>query len=99
MIPRPTLEKMEHESDGDRTATSYGTTLEATTRGELKVPDPPNAGKALSGEPFECPYCYSLIIVKNVIAWRCVIYLLLSITWIHGRCNFHNVDSNMRLIC
>ncbi|KAI5781715.1 hypothetical protein DFH27DRAFT_656576 [Peziza echinospora] len=57
LMQRPTVEDMEHDSDGGRTPTLSGTIVEATRGEESKAPDPPNARKTLFGEPFECPHC------------------------------------------
>jgi len=69
MPPSP-LDNIEIESDGGQTATSFGTMMETATVKELQVPDPPNLNNALSGNVFECPYCYYLVAVKNTKAWR-----------------------------
>ncbi|KAF8418442.1 hypothetical protein EV426DRAFT_707592 [Tirmania nivea] len=67
---QPTLDIIETESDGGQTATSYGTIMETGKVKLLKVPDPPNADHVFDGNAFQCPYCYSLIIVQNSRAWQ-----------------------------
>ncbi|KAF8418438.1 hypothetical protein EV426DRAFT_707586 [Tirmania nivea] len=67
---QPTLDIIETESDGGQTAISYGTTMETGKVNLLKVPDPPNADHVFHGNAFQCPYCYSLIIVRNSRAWQ-----------------------------
>jgi len=61
---------IEAESDGGQTATTFGTIMDAGEVKLLKVPDPPDADCVFAGNPFQCPYCYTLIIVKNPKAWR-----------------------------
>lgn len=68
----PALDTIEAESDEGQTATSFGTIME-TSDSEvklLKVPDPPDADHVFAGNAFQCPYCFSLIIVKNSKAWQ-----------------------------
>ena len=71
-IHRDAQPAIESESDGDETATSFGTMMETGGAKLLKVPDPPDADRAFAGDAFQCPYCYSLIIVKNSRAWQYV---------------------------
>ena len=70
------LDTIEVESDGGQTTTSFGTIMEAATGNSkvklLKVPDPPDADRVFAGSAFQCPYCYTLIIVKNSKAWEYV---------------------------
>ena len=75
---QPALDTIEAESDGGQTATSFGTIMEAGNVKLLKVPDPPDADRVFSGNAFQCPYCYFLIIVKNSRAWQYV-----SMSWMH----------------
>ena len=69
-----TLDTIEAESDGGKTATSYGTIMETENSKVklLRVPDPPDADHVFAGNAFQCPYCYSLIIVSNSKAWQYV---------------------------
>lgn len=68
------------ESDGGQTATSFGTIMDAGTVTLLRVPAPPNADYVFAGNPFQCPYCYTLIQVNSSKAWRYVSEVLVP-TW------------------
>ena len=35
---------------------------------ELQIPSPPKS--ALDGEPFECPYCFEMMKISGLLAWR-----------------------------
>jgi len=65
------------ESDGGQTATSFGTIMEEAAGNSkvklLKVPDPPDADRVFAGNAFQCPYCCTMIIVKNSKAWQYVL--------------------------
>ena len=71
-VVRSVLDTIEVESEGGKTATSFGTIIEGGNVKLLKVPDPPDADRLFAGNAFQCPYCYSLIIVKNSKAWQYV---------------------------
>jgi len=49
--------------DGSPTSTQQ-TTIHA------HVPPPPNFNAAYSGQPFECPYCFTLITLDNMRSWK-----------------------------
>ncbi|KAF8457010.1 hypothetical protein BGX38DRAFT_1139725 [Terfezia claveryi] len=69
----PALDTIETESEGGQTAaTSLGTITETENSKVklLKVPDPPDSDRVFAGDAFQCPYCYSLIIVRTSRAWR-----------------------------
>lgn len=44
-------------SDAGQSQTSYATSSGDDTRCKLRVPPPPNS----AGEPFECPYCFTIV--------------------------------------
>jgi hypothetical protein len=57
----------------DRTETSYAPT-ESTAGGahedfRIHVPKIPDQEKADNGEPFQCPYCFTIIVVTGRISW------------------------------
>ncbi|KAF8536480.1 hypothetical protein BDD12DRAFT_912112 [Trichophaea hybrida] len=55
-------------SDADYSQTSYGPS-EAGDPEVLRVPPPPNQESAYNYEPFQCPYCYSMITVVGETSW------------------------------
>lgn len=57
--------EFELESDSGRSKTSYATSAEGG--GKVRVPPPPK--ESLDGSPFECPYCYTIVIAKNSHSW------------------------------
>lgn len=59
-------------SDEDRSLTSYATSLgDDTDSHKLNVPPLPE--EAARGMPFQCPYCWSIQMLKNENSWRLVI--------------------------
>ncbi|KAL8950998.1 MAG: hypothetical protein Q9222_002996 [Ikaeria aurantiellina] len=57
-------------SEAGSSVTSYTATL--LHGGCLTVPNAPDASQG--GKPFECPYCYFLITVKNTPAWHAHVF-------------------------
>ncbi|KAG9233447.1 hypothetical protein BJ875DRAFT_378597, partial [Amylocarpus encephaloides] len=54
------------ESDGGQTSTSHATSASFGVR--LSIPPLPR--NSLDGRPFECPYCYTIISVRNSKSWK-----------------------------
>ena len=65
------LDTVEEESDGDRSETSYATSVgDDSSSHKLRVPPPPEeSGK---GKHFECPYCRTIQTIKSLHSWRWV---------------------------
>lgn len=56
----------EVESDSGQTSTSYATTLSGG--GKLSIPPMPK--EAVDSRAFECPYCFTIVSIKNAHAWK-----------------------------
>lgn len=54
------------QSDGGFTATSFATSI--TDTATLRIPPLPS--NASFGEHFECPFCFSIVLLKNRTAWK-----------------------------
>lgn len=63
------LDAVDAESDTGRSQASLASSVASGSHSTLHVPLPPPGEAALTGDPFECPYCYSIIIVKSSYAW------------------------------
>ena len=63
------LDAVDAESDTGRSQTSFASSA-AGSHSTLHVPLPPPGEAAFTGVPFECPYCYLVIIVKSSYAWK-----------------------------
>ena len=50
--------------------TSYATSTNHRVR--LRVPSPPNPNAAFTGEPFECPYCFTITMIRDRHDWKYV---------------------------
>lgn len=48
---------------------SHGTSVGDDAHTKLCIPAPPRPGRALDGEPFECPYCFSMIVAEDSRSW------------------------------
>lgn len=59
---------IEVRSDNGRSQTSYGTSVTVNTVSKLRVP-PPKPDSTFDGKPFECPYCFSITIVRGSRSW------------------------------
>ena len=57
-------------SEDQLSQTSYATSTNHRVR--LRVPSPPNSNAAFVGEPFECPYCFTIIKIKDRQDWKYV---------------------------
>ena len=65
------LDTVEEESDGDRSETSYATSVgDDSSSYKLRVPPPPEESD--KGNHFECPYCRSIQTIKSLHSWRWV---------------------------
>jgi hypothetical protein len=65
------LDTVEEESDGDRSETSYATSIDDDSSSyKLRVPPPPEESE--KGKHFECPYCRSIQTIKSLHSWRWV---------------------------
>lgn len=61
-------ETMIEEHLESQSVTSYATSLENKDEEELSLPPQPK--ESMQGMPFECPYCYTIQIVKHERAWK-----------------------------
>lgn len=55
-------------SDDGQSQTSYATSVTVGTASKLRVP-PPKPDSTFSGKPFECPYCFSITILRDSRSW------------------------------
>ena len=62
---QPDLENVDFET---QSFTSYSTSIANKTKDKLRIPPQPK--ESLDEKPFECPYCYTIQVVKGVRAWR-----------------------------
>lgn len=61
----------EPESDDDiLPGAFYITSTNINEYINIQVPPPPSAESAFNGEPFQCPYCYQIIKIRNLPSWR-----------------------------
>lgn len=63
------LDDIEAESDTGQSQTSFATSTSGDADWKIRVPPPPNAGESLEGNPFECPYCFTMIVVHSSRSW------------------------------
>ncbi|KAF8249169.1 hypothetical protein K440DRAFT_660426 [Wilcoxina mikolae CBS 423.85] len=63
------LDAVDAESDTGQSQTSFAPSVASESQSTLQVPLPPRGEAAFDGPPFECPYCYSIIMVKSSYAW------------------------------
>ena len=67
----PVVPVVEIERDDDQQSqASFATSINHPTR--IRVPPPPNEIAAFDGQPFQCPYCYSMTEVKGRKDWKYV---------------------------
>lgn len=59
---------IEVSSDAGQSQTSYATSVIGGMGSKLRVP-PPKPDGTFDGKPFECPYCFSITIVRNAQFW------------------------------
>lgn len=64
-------------SDAGRSQTSYATSVGDDTHTKLRIPAPPKVARDFDGEPFECPYCFSVTAVENSRSWMYASFLSL----------------------
>lgn len=62
----PSTADFDVESESGQTSTSYATTLSGG--GKLSIPPMPK--ESAEGRPFECPYCFTIVSIKNSQAWK-----------------------------
>lgn len=62
------LEDQSFTSFENQSITSYTTSMTNERDNELRVPPQPK--ESLAGKPFECPYCYTIQVVKGERSWR-----------------------------
>ncbi|KAF8417853.1 hypothetical protein EV426DRAFT_515588, partial [Tirmania nivea] len=43
---------------------------QSTPQTSVRIPPPPNFDAAYNGQPFECPYCFTLITLDNMRSWK-----------------------------
>lgn len=56
-------------SDAGQSQTSYATSAGGDIGSEIHVPPPPKSSISLGGNPFECPYCFCILIVRDSQSW------------------------------
>lgn len=56
------------DSDTYRSQTSYATSISGDAGRKIRIP-PPRSDSSFDGKPFECPYCFSITIVRGSQAW------------------------------
>ena len=62
---------LELEFDTAKSETSYVTSVaDNTTKGNRRIPEAPK--ESAVGSPFECPYCYTIQVVRNLSQWKLV---------------------------
>jgi hypothetical protein len=73
-VATPAFHKPSIEQEDDISVTSYATSVGEGSLHALRVPEPPQtlSGGMLFeyGVPFECPYCFTIRLVKNRREWR-----------------------------
>lgn len=57
------------ESEAGASQTSYATSA-GDLNSRLRVPNPPNVSRAMNGEPFQCPYCFTIIKIRSLSSWK-----------------------------
>lgn len=67
-VQRPS-DTIEVCSDAGQSQTSYATSSGGDKGSKLRVPPPPKPESAYDGKPFECPYCFSIKIVRGTHSW------------------------------
>lgn len=58
------------QNDDQLSQTSYATTINHKMR--IRVPSPPDEIAAFDGEPFECPYCFTITEIRDRQDWKYV---------------------------
>lgn len=62
-------EALDTRSNAGRSETSYVTSIaEESSDSMRQIPDPPK--ESANSMPFECPYCYTILTVKNAKHWK-----------------------------
>ena len=79
-VERNQIPGVEWDEEDRLSQTSYATSTNCSMR--IRVPPPPNKVAAFEGEPFECPYCFSIIKIKTRKGWKYVgNYTAVTILW------------------
>lgn len=65
------LDDIDAESETGQSQTSFASSSAGDTA-KLKVPPPPGVD-SLDGTPFECPYCFTMVIMRNSRSWMSVL--------------------------
>ena len=61
--------KLDTQSIAGRSETSYVTSIaEDDSHSVRQIPDPPK--ESVNGMPFECPYCFTILAIKNTKHWK-----------------------------
>ncbi|KAI5785804.1 hypothetical protein EDC01DRAFT_661502 [Geopyxis carbonaria] len=70
LFQRQVLADHDENSDAGISQTSYASTSSGGQHEiRIRVPPPPNEEKTLDGEPFECPYCFSIKKIESMNSW------------------------------
>ncbi|KAF8244139.1 hypothetical protein K440DRAFT_25588 [Wilcoxina mikolae CBS 423.85] len=64
--------ELDTRSESELSRTSYASSVGGLEG--LRVPDPPKEALTSSETPFECPYCFSMVAVSNIIDWKRHVY-------------------------
>lgn len=68
VLPNATDMKTKASSDDGQSQTSYATSI-GEHGYKLQVPSPPRLPDVLDGNPFECPYCFTIVEIYSWISW------------------------------
>ena len=72
----------ECDSDNGRSVTSFATSVGEGSDDVVQFPPQPEA--SINGKEFECPYCWTIISVKNWQAWKYVSTFRATLFWLHS---------------
>lgn len=68
VLPNATDTKTKASSDDGQSQTSYATSI-GEHGYKLQVPSPPRLPDVLDGNPFECPYCFTIVEMYSWKSW------------------------------
>lgn len=68
VLPNATDTKTKVSSDDGQSQTSYATSI-GNDGHKLQVPSPPHLQGVLDGNPFECPYCFTIVEMYSWKSW------------------------------
>lgn len=57
-------------SEADQSQTSFASSVGGGLQSYINVPPPPEDEGAFGGNPFECPFCFSIIRVTDHQSWK-----------------------------